>query len=351
MTEAQIQRKKVLIFRLSSLGDVVLSTSALQSDLLKSAEVHWVVRKDFEVLLQGNPQIDRLWCFERSNLKSWIRLCSLLWKQEFDEVFDLHSSLRTQIARVLFRVFAVFQKKPMPKWTRVKKAPFRLFLFFLLKKIFPKRLRPDSWIKRFALTLGGDGSERPDLSYLCKKPDNFDVPLYGKKLLCLMPGSKWAGKQWSVQNYFRLVYKLSKNQNLSFIPVVLGSKEDAQSKELVQLLEKTNVEHYSGVDKWDLSEVAYVLSQSLGYFGNDTGLGHLAEAVGARSWVIFGPTSSECGFGPWREQSRAIEKKIWCRPCGRYGKRCHRVFKPYECLKGLTPEFVIGELQNDLKFE
>ena len=99
-------------------------------------------------------------------------------------------------------------------------------------------------------------------------------------------------------------------------PIILGSPSDAVSFELVQALSRAGVPHLSGVGKWDLAQVARVLSKSKAYLGGDTGLAHLAEAVGVPAWVIFGPTVPEMGFGPWRKESRSFGSSLGCRPCG-----------------------------------
>jgi ADP-heptose:LPS heptosyltransferase len=76
------------------------------------------------------------------------------------------------------------------------------------------------------------------------------------------------------------------------------------------------------------------------YLGSDTGLAHLAEAVGTRSRVIFGPTRPELGFGPWRPESLAISLPLACAPCSKDGKTCFRLTSPYLCMRGLSPDAV-----------
>jgi len=123
--------------------------------------------------------------------------------------------------------------------------------------------------------------------------------------------------------------------------VVLGGAKDPGSRELVALLDKTGMSHFSGVQKWDLVEVAGVLAGADAYLGNDTGLAHLAEAVGVPVLVVFGPTAPEMGFGPWHEQSRSIGlTELGCRPCGKDGRRCYRLTQKYLCMTGLKAEDV-----------
>src|SRR4051794_27013241 len=84
-----------LVFRLSSLGDVILATSFLSaldsSD--PSAKVDWVVAREFAEVLKGHPRIRKLWEFDRSQgLKGWLSLCDQLVAENYDQVFDLHAT-------------------------------------------------------------------------------------------------------------------------------------------------------------------------------------------------------------------------------------------------------------------
>src|SRR5690606_7668749 len=127
-------------------------------------------------------------------------------------------------------------------------------------------------------------------------------------------------------------------------PLILGTERDQESVELIQYLKQGGIPHLSG-SGWDLAEVAQALSRCNAYLGHDTGLAHLAEAIGIPAWVIFGPSAPELGFGPWRQESRAIEAtELRCHPCSKDGRRCQRVWEPYACMQRLTVERVMREI-------
>lgn len=148
-----------------------------------------------------------------------------------------------------------------------------------------------------------------------------------------MPGSKWVGKCWPPSKYLEVCRSVQNR-----VPIVLGSDKDRESRELVALLEKEGLPHLSGVGKWDLIQVSGVLSGAHAYLGNDTGLAHLAEALGIPALVIYGPTTPEMGFGPWRTMSQGVGLEgLGCRPCGKDGRRCYRLTHKYLCMTGLDP--------------
>jgi ADP-heptose:LPS heptosyltransferase len=158
-----------------------------------------------------------------------------------------------------------------------------------------------------------------------------------------MPSTKWDGKKWSVKNYVQVLV------NRQYFPVVLGSHTDAESRELCKALATAGIPYFSGVGKWNLTQTASVLAFSKGYFGSDTGLAHLAEAVGVPAHIVFGPTTPEMGFAPWRSDSLAIGKSLLCRPCSKDGRVCFRILNRYSCLKDLSAQTVLEQLDSNNK--
>lgn len=334
------QQRKVLVFRLSSLGDVILASSVLSPGVF-AAPVDWVVAAEFAPLLKGHPGIGRLWEFRRADgLAGWIKLCRELKAQNYDEVLDLHGSLRTRVARLAFLLGGSLVA--VTRWQTFSKERWRLYGLYLLKRYWPSAMQPKLFVERFTRFAGGKGSERPDLSHLVLSsgssgskmlPPDFSP---SKAYYCVMPSSKWKGKCWPAQKYFEVIREIR-----DAVPVVLGGNGDAGSRELVELLRKENLPYESGVGRWDLRQVAQVLAGSRGYLGNDTGLAHLAESVGVPALVVYGPTTPQMGFGPWRKQSVAVGwDELPCRPCGKDGRSCYRPVRKYLCLQGLAAQSV-----------
>ena len=78
---------------------------------------------------------------------------------------------------------------------------------------------------------------------------------------------------------------------------------------------------------------------------NDSGLMHTASAVGVPLIAVFGSTVREFGFIPVGTQNLILENKsLSCRPCSHIGKSsCPK--KHFKCMKEITPEFVLNQLQ------
>ncbi len=349
---------KTLVLRLSSLGDVILASGVLECESLLSG-VDWVVATEFASVLQGHPKIHRLWKFDRApkDLKSkralgrltrffvWTRLCRELWSSHYSHVIDLHGSLRTRILYFLFCYWSLVQKKPMPVWTQVDKARWRRSGYFIFKNAWPKKWRPRSRILDFVRAVGGKGTEKPSLRHLqfqaVGRPDHFSflVP-FSSPYLCVMPDASRKGKRWSVEGYVEAL------KDSPLLPVILGTEKDTESVKLVRLLRQRSIPHFSGVGNWDLSRVACVLAQARVYLGGDTGLAHLAEAMGIPAVILFGPTVPDLGFGPWRPESHSLGISLWCRPCGKDGRFCFRPIRRHQCLRLLEPKQVVSLIRH-----
>jgi len=342
---------KRLIIRLSSLGDVILATSALSAlpPPSQSEETHWVVAREYAGLIKGHPRLTKVWEFDRSKgggILAWLSLCEKLWKEGFTEVLDLHSTLRSMMARIYFLSRAKMSKREI-QWKTISKERWKLTGLFAAKRFWPESLRPTPLVVRFAKLAGGTGAERPDLRHLVNAARGIPPELKAwvsaqPEYLCVMPSSKWDGKKWNVRGFYEVLIKTG-------VPViVLGDKSDRESVLLAKLLGQAQFPHFSSIGKLGFGELASILAGARAYFGNDTGLAHLAEAVGTGAITLFGPTIPEMGFGPWRPESRAVSLPMWCRPCGKDGRYCFRVKNRYACQSELKPTLVARELQGFL---
>jgi heptosyltransferase-2 len=346
---------KRLLIRLSSLGDVVLAAAALETP---AGETHFLTSAAYGELLEGHPKLQRLWTFDRkSGFFGWLKLGKRLWNEHsarpFDAVIDLHSSLRTRILRLQWQVLSLLSRKPLPGWTRLQKPRRARLMKFLFKGLVKTPLTP--WTREFARLAGGTGDEKPDLSHLAKGsnakwPDGFPEPLRTQKYFCVMPASRWRGKEYPAEQFADLLRRLTRLEifrNDYGTPVVLGAKSDRASHAVLQTYKSPAGPAVSGIGRWSLAESARVLAGARAILSVDTGLAHLAEAVGTRAWMIFGPTTPELGFGPWRRESLAVASDLWCRPCSKDGRACFRIFDRYACLKRLRAEYVYDKITEE----
>jgi ADP-heptose:LPS heptosyltransferase len=153
----------------------------------------------------------------------------------------------------------------------------------------------------------------------------------------MVPGAAWSQKQWQVEKYNNVINELNRLTNKKII--MLGTKNDEICKDISLI--NDSVVDYSG--NTDLRQAMAVISLSDSVFGSDTGLLHIAEALGKHVSMILGPTSTETGGGVSLKESINIETDIWCRPCSQNGKqKCYRT-RQY-CMELISTDMVTNSV-------
>ncbi len=324
----------ILCFRLSSLGDVVLSTSAAAALHARGQQSDWVTLDAYAGLLEGHPAIGRVWVFSKKDgLVGWIRFVTRIARENsYEEILDLHGSLRTRIARF---IFFLLWKTSSPRWRRFPKERWRSWGFYTFKSIWPRGCRPRSQRERYSRVAGGDGSDRPDLSHLLRGWHPAE-----REGICVMPSAKGVGKTWAADRWVAL---LSDPALVGSRVTVLGTPQDRESFELLKRLKGAGVsiEMRDALGVSRFVDLARIIAECRVIYSVDTGLAHLAESLGVPSIILYGPTHPDQGFGPWGVGSRAVATSLWCSPCGRDGRYCFRLANRFECQRRISVKAVL----------
>jgi len=100
--------------------------------------------------------------------------------------------------------------------------------------------------------------------------------------------------------------------------------------------------HFISARNLNLAQVAALLCRADLYLGNDSGITHLAAAVGAPTVALFGPSDPR-RWAPRGPTVRLLSLDVACSPCDLdVMKSCpHR-----KCLTEFLPEKVIGALEH-----
>lgn len=344
---------KVLVIRLSSLGDVILATAFLEN-LPAGVEVDWMIAREFAFVLKGHPRIRKLWVYDkRSGLRGWLELCREVHAEGYSVRVDLHRTLRSRLAFGLFRQRDLLRSGPPVTHLSISKQRLRNSALLLMKGLCPPAWLPEPYWKRFARIatcianpISGSALTvlKPPSCAALLPPSGLEAEVLGryglesKRFVAVMPASRWSSKEWSVTGYVKVLSALFRKYG--WTSLVVGRKSDAPCVELVQRLKVAGVPVAEALEEQEFGNTAVLLKHSVSYLGSDTGLAHLAEAVGTPSRVIFGPTRPGLGFGPWRPDSLAVSLPVVCAPCSKDGRHCYRIDDPYKCMRGLEAEQV-----------
>ena len=108
--------QKILIIRFSSIGDIVLTTSPLNSirNAFPNAQITFLTLDQFSPLLEYHPDIDYLISINRqSTIIELLDLRRYLIAKNYDIIFDFHNSIRSNILTYNYDSKFYQIKKPM----------------------------------------------------------------------------------------------------------------------------------------------------------------------------------------------------------------------------------------------
>jgi heptosyltransferase-3 len=125
--------------------------------------------------------------------------------------------------------------------------------------------------------------------------------LPGRRWLALGPGARGAAKRWPAAQFNALARQLQPHFDAVILP---GSPDDARACRQVAAGLALPCRILAG--ETDLLQAAAVLQRARLFVGNDSGLGHLAAAVGTPTVTLFGPGDPQ-RYHPWHPQSRWVQ--------------------------------------------
>ena len=308
---------RFLIIRLSSIGDIVLTTPVIRclKKQVPEAEIHYLTKKENNSLLSSNPFIDKIHIFE-GNLSETI---SLLKKEKFDYIIDLHHNLRSLLIKInLLRPSFSFNKINLLKWIKVHLKIDHL----------PKTHIVDRYLR--TLRKFGVKNDNAGLDYFITEKEEVtlnDLPEeFRSGYLVLTAGAKHFTKQIPVEKMVEIC-------NILKQPVIiLGGKEDFEKAETVKQNSTSYI--YNGCGKFSINQSASLILQSNAVITSDTGLMHISAAFHKIIISIWGNTIPEFGMSPYMpdKASRMFEVEgLSCRPCSKIGfQSCPK--KHFDCM-------------------
>ncbi len=168
-----------------------------------------------------------------------------------------------------------------------------------------------------------------NISSLCAHP----------KLMTIASGAAYgAAKRWP-SKYFREVVSYWVEHE-DGIAVILGSaSEKLIGEEVAEGLPEKRVFNLCG--ETGLAELMHLLKNSCLTVANDSGIMHLAAALGRPGIAIFGPTDYTA-TGPISSSWHLMYRQVDCAPC--FKRECPQG-NP-KCILQITPEMVIAEMGN-----
>jgi len=335
------ERKRILIFNVNWMGDVLFSTAVIRNVRRNFPEsfLACIVPSRCYPVLKGNPHLDEVIIFdEKDRHKGIFKLLNFvraLRAKKFDTVFLLHRSFsRALICRLSGiperighytkkRGFLLTQKILPPKKDSMHRIDYYLDI------IEKAGLRIEDRHTEFFVSDEDMASAQAFLEKNSVKKEDFVV--------VLNPGGNWMPKRWPKSYWAELADKLIEDFKAKVI--ITGSPIDLSLANHIR--DKMINKPIIACGVFNIKQLGALCKIVDLFITADTGPLHIANSVGAKKIIaLFGPTSPEV-TGPYPLKNVIIlQKDIGCKiSC--YEVNC----KDNRCMKAITPTDVLEKIR------
>lgn len=319
---------RILIVRLSALGDIVFATALLQAlrDRFPGAYIAWLAQSGFAGILEGDSRLDEVIALPKEDLRSLARLAALrraLRERQFDWVLDCQGLLKSRVLTWLAggrRRLGFASKEPGG---------------FLLHQLIEKGGNPSaisSEYRYFAEQLTGLPAGPPRLGVSAAAA--LDVARRREALgltmpfIALCPFTTRPQKHWMEPYWGALAQQLVAQGRG---PVVLfGGPGDQEAA--TRIAAELPPGSFNLVGQTRLQQLPAWLAAARLVVGVDTGLTHIGVAVQRPTLALFGSTCPYLGGA--ESPLQVMYDALPCAPC----KRHPTCGGAWTCMRQLTPE-------------
>ena len=334
MQAARDPPANLLVIRLSSFGDIVLAEPVARAlkNLYPGSHLGFAVCREYAGLPALFGSVDDVLTYSKQDPEPGLDPGG----RAYDVIVDLQANRHSR--RLTARVEA-------GRVLRYRRPRLGRFFTVYLPRLW-KGAQPHT-IETYFRTLeplgvrysGEVPAVVPDKEMIAKaRAQVGEGPVLG-----ICPGSSSEHKSWGDKRFGELACLLASKYKI----LLVGSDQDGPAIDRVlSNAAGCEVDRYAGAD---VGMIASLLSLCRVTVTNDSGLMHLAGAVGSRPVAIFGPTSPLLGFAPAAEGSVVLSLGLSCSPCSFHGNRPCRLDRRY-CMEGITPGHVadvVTEIMED----
>ena len=297
---------RILIVRLSSMGDVIHTLPLAENARAAGHSVGWIVERAFSGLLDGHPAVERVFV---ADTKRWRR--RPLASDTRRAVAGLRREISSFHADAVVDAQGLWKSAVLARLAGGGAARIRIIGFAAASRrepasailcgtsVVPAPAAAHVVDRNLAL-LGPLGIpavlRAPDASHLLgRSVADADAFLAAQKrpFVLFHPGAGRSEKCWGEERFAHLARGLIREREVR--PVVSwGPGDERRAERLRSLLPKQHP-----LPALDFAGLARVIREAALFVAGDTGPLHLADALGARTLALYGPTDPARN-GPYR---------------------------------------------------
>ncbi|MCY3742002.1 MAG: glycosyltransferase family 9 protein [Candidatus Poribacteria bacterium] len=315
--------EKILLIRLSSLGDIVLTTPAIRAVRARfpDAYISMLIAKQSAEILRENPHLNEIITFDRlakdKDTGEMLRIMRHLREAKFTMAIDFQRKFRTEM---LMYFSGATERVGKGRFCTVrvpeqgnKHATAHYFDLLHAAGIPAEDRRLELFLSE---------SERLDAT------QRFDAAGVNNEALTvgLFPGAGWKLREWMPERFAAIGDRLVEHFNANVL-IFGGPKEATLVRTVVNLMNAPAIPFAGNLQ---VRQLAACLEKCDLFLTNDTGPMHIAAAVGTPTVSLFGP-GDHIRFQPLGTLHQTIRHAVPCSPCKQFTDKC----KDNICMKGI----------------
>lgn len=303
---------RVLLVKTSSMGDLIHTFPALTDagHAIPGIRFDWVVEEAFADIPAWHPLVDKVipvalrrWrkgVFSKASRDGWLALRRQLHQQDYDLVLDAQGLVKSALVTMLAKGI-----KAGLDWRSAREMPAALAYQKRYKVNFYQhavtRMR-----SLFALALGYTLPDTsPDFAI---HREQFGAASIENRYIVFLHGTTWASKQWPL-SYWSELATIAGQAGLKVVVTGWSETEVTQAHEIA-----AGKPHVVVKPRLGLPDMCGLLANANSVVSVDTGLGHLAAALGVPTVSLYGSTNPDF-TGALGKQSVHLAADFPCAPC------------------------------------
>ncbi|HXG86596.1 MAG TPA: glycosyltransferase family 9 protein [Pyrinomonadaceae bacterium] len=336
---------RILVVRLRSIGDTVLSTASLVAlrRFLPEARIDILLEDWVAPVLEGFNAVDNVIQIKGKNLSARLKTVRELRRNRYDVAFNLHggttATFFTFASGARYRVgFEDYQYNFLHNrllssssdfWQKEFTHSAEQQLALLGFVGVPVSDKPKT---RLAVTESAINSIEAKLAKSAIRNSQSAIAL-------IHPAAAFDAKQWATENFARVAEFL---QSKGFITVAVATPKE---REVLENLKQYSHAPISTFDDLTLPEITALASKAKIFVGNDSGIAHLAAAVQTPSVVIFGSSN----INHWRPWTDAPNEIVYAeKPCNHLTGEVRKGSENPKCIFCVEVEAVCDAIEKVL---
>jgi len=303
------QINSILLGLNAGIGDALMATPLVQA--LKTAypyaTIDLIVNRATASVFESSPAATRLWFLNDSGLRHFFKLIVQLRRSRYDlYIGSIPSNTVRQILIPYFAKIACMIKHRSPH----SGSRNYDFLFDFIMEISYEKHRVDCNLELLTflkinpkptgplISLSETAKRRAEAMLTARGVDPSGVVAIGFHPGC---SPKALLKRWAPENYAKLMDNLAGKYSAQII--IVGGSDELKDVDEIEALLKHKPMNFCG--KCSLQETAAIISHCKFFISNDSGIMHLATAVGVPTFAIFGPKDDR-HVGPYGPKNTII---------------------------------------------